>query len=165
MCLQTPAACKVRRSPDPLALPTTSPAPKSAALPFLCHLLGAEVSLPASRRPAGGSRWWSGSSSTTGISICLLAGWKCSCREGILWLQHCSRMETVSAQFLTMLSHQLVGQTIAASLDLLMGPISFRTLSFLLCGSCFSSGHGGPPHALATEEHIANREGSSQTKC
>lgn len=73
-CLQTPAECTVGRSSDPLALPTTSPAPRSAVLPFLRCLLGAEVLLSAPQRPAGDSRWWLGSSSTRSRAASGLAG-------------------------------------------------------------------------------------------
>lgn len=85
---------------------------------------------------------------------CPWAAWNCSCREGVLWLQPCSRMEMVAAQFLTMLAHQLLCQIAAAFLPSLMGPVG--TTPFLLWGSCFSSGHGGSPHASVTEEDIAN---------
>lgn len=74
---------------------------------------------------------------------CLWASRKCSCREGALWFKPCPRMEIVSARLLTVLSHRLVCQIIAAFHASLVGLISIRTISV-----CFGLGLTPPSPKL-----------------
>lgn len=81
-----------------------------------------EFSLSGSQRLTGGSRLWLGSTSTP--KYLLLYHLKCSSKEGVLWSRASSRMESLLAQFLAMLAHQSVCQTIVAFFASLMGPVN-----------------------------------------
>lgn len=83
-------------------------------------------------------------------------------------LQHCSRMETVSAQFLTMLAHQLVCWTVTAFLASFMGPICLRTISFLLCVTASVLGmknHHVLQQQKSTLRIVVACDSDSQRKC